>query len=156
MYNCMCSLYECTVSVSDFLCAHADLSVNSGAQYYVVNEGSLFSWRGVTLCSSFFAPLSLSLKGIIAIRSISPHHFPPWAPVWLSGLPGGLEGPALLSRGHTCNHQSICWNGLMPKPRLCHAWLHACSNPDVLYTQTSGMNKPYCIQCSTPVEVAHT
>lgn len=82
---------------------HADLSVDSSIQYYVVKESSLFSWRGVMLCSYLIAMLSLSLT--------KHYHLPLYLPISLPSMgtclavraPWWLEGLAHLSRGHTYN-----------------------------------------------------
>lgn len=141
---------------------HADLSVDTCARYYVVNKSSLYSWRGVTLCSSLFATLSLSLKRYYHRPLYHPASFLSMGTCLAVSSPWWLEGPASLFRGHAHNHSpsriakylsnrpwTKCWS-----PQRCYAWLHACNNPSVLYTQPFGMNKPNCIVCWSPAEVA--
>lgn len=110
MYNGMCLFYTCVRHNECLfpLCTHADPSVDGSAQYYVVNKGSLFSWRGVTLCSFCFALLCPCPR-----KGISSHHFPPRGPVRLSGLnPTYSEVTLLQTEPH---HQTICRKGLETK-----------------------------------------
>lgn len=97
-----------TMSASDLLCTHAyaNLSADSSVQHYVVIESSLFSWHGVTLCSFFFAALSLSLKRHYHYPLYLPASFPSMGTCLAVRAPWLLQGPVRLSRVHTYNHST--------------------------------------------------